>query len=314
MIPADLALLPKAELHVHLEGALRPATMEEFISRSALPIPRSFTDLDSFVDMFGRVWATMNQPGDYARMVREYCEDAARAGIRYAEIELAPAGRPNGWQEAVDAATQQSDVVVRFTVGVPRTFPIEVGYALLEATRGIPDVIGIGLGGSENGYPPEAFAPLFDEARSRGLHCLPHAGEDAGPESVRGALDALRAERIQHGVRAVEDASLVAELAARRIPLAMCLHSNLRLGVVRSLDEHPIRELWQAGVLLSVNTDDPGYFGHDMIDEYREAGRLLDLDRSGYGQLALNSVEGSFAPKALKKQLKSEIAAWVSKE
>jgi len=313
--PSDLTDLPKAELHVHLEGAVRPATMEELLSRSALPVSRVFSDLDSFVDLYGRVWATMTRPGDYARLVREYCEDAIRTGIRYAEVHITTAARPFPCLlEAVEAASQQRDIVLRFIVDIPRTFPIEVGFALLEGSKGVPDVIGIGLGGSEQGYPPEPFAPLFAEARHRGLRSMPHAGEDAGPESIRGAINALKAERIMHGVRAVDDPDLLAELAEQRIPLAVCPTSNVRLGVAPSLEEHPLRRLWDAGIIVSVNTDDPGYFDCDLTGEYAIAGRLLDLDREGYGGLALNSVESSFAPETLKEELRSEITDWVRRD
>jgi len=312
--PSDLAGLPKAELHVHLEGTVRPATMEEFLTRSALPVSRVFSDLDSFVDLYGRVWATMTRPGDYARMVHEYCEDAVRAGVRYAEVHITTAARPFPCLlEAVEAASKERDVVLRLIVDIPRTFPIEVGFALLEGAKDAPDVVGIGLGGSEEGYPPEPFAPLFDEARRRGLRSMPHAGEDSGPRSVWGAIDALKAERIMHGVRAVDDPDLVRELAKRRVPLAVCLHSNVRLGVARSIEEHPLRTLWDAGVLVSVNTDDPGYFECSMVDEFAAAGRLLGLDREGYGRLASNSVESSFASDQLKAEMQSEIAAWVKR-
>ena len=311
--PADLARLPKAEVHVHLEGTARPATLEEFLSRTALPRPPwSFHNLETFVQIYMFAWRTMFQPGDYARLVREYCEDAARAGVRYAELQLATAGRPYPClAEAAEAAAAQTDVVVRFVVDVPRSLPLDVGWAMLEAARDIPSVVAVGLGGPESQFPPEPFAELFAEARRRGLHADPHAGEDAGPESVRAALDALRAERIQHGVRAVEDHQLVADLAERRIPLGVCLTSNLRLGVVPSIEEHPLRQLWDSGVVVSVNTDDPGLFGCDLLGEYALAGRLLDLDREGYGRLALNSVEASFAPEPLKADMRSDIGDWV---
>jgi adenosine deaminase len=268
----------------------------------------------SFVEMYVYYWRTMNEPGDYARLVREYCEDAARSGIRYAEIQLATAGRPYpALVEAVEEAQRQRDVVVRFIVDVPRSLPLEVGWAMLEAAKGIPEVIGVGLGGPESAFPPEPFAELFAEARGRGLHSIPHAGEEAGPESVRGAIDALGAERIMHGVRSIEDPALVSDLAASALPLAVCLHSNVRLGVFQTIDHHPIRELWEAGVNLSVNTDDPGFFHASIIDEYAAAGRLLGLDRQGYGRLALNSVEGSFAPEAVKAEMRSGIAEWVGR-
>src|SRR3989454_2285106 len=310
-VPGDLAALPKAEIHVHLEGTVRPATLEELCARTGIGVPRSFADLPSFVAVYSCAWATMTTPGDYARLVREYCEDAARAGVRYAELELATGGRPyDCLAEAVEAASKQRDVVVRFVAGNAGDFRPEMGWMMLGAARAVPEVVGIGLGGPEDGFPPEPFAALFAEARRRGLHAAPHAGEAAGPASIRSALDTLGAERIQHGVRAVEDLDLLAELVERRIPLAVCPTSNLRLGIVRSLDEHPLRRLWDAGAAVSVNTDDPGFFGSDLVSEYAIAGRLLDLDRRGYARLAANSVDGSFATEALKAELHDAIHNW----
>jgi adenosine deaminase len=313
--PADLAALPKAEVHVHLEGAVRPATLEEFSARAGLAVPKSFDSLDSFVDAFSVAWRTMASAGDYARMVREYCEDAARSGVRYAELELVTIGRPfDCLAEAVEAAAKQRDVEVRFVVGLVRDTPMELNWPMLEAAKGVPDVVAVGLGGREGSAPPELFEEIFVEARRRGLHAAPHAGEAAGPESVRGALHALKAERIQHGVRAAEDPALLAEIAERRVPLAVCPTSNLRLGVVESLDEHPIRQLWEAGVLVSVNTDDPGLFDCDLVGEYAIAGRLLGLDRAGYARLALNSVESSFAPEGTKGELRAGIEDWAGRK
>ena len=313
-VPSDLAELPKAELHVHLEGTIRPSTQEEWAGRTVVQRPAEFRDLSSFVEMYIYYWQTMNTRGDYARLVREYCEDAARGGIRYAEIQLATGPRPYPClEEAVEEARRQTDVAVRFIVDIPRSLPLEVGWMMLDAANGVPDVVGVGLGGPEVGFPPEPFADLFAKARDRGLRSVPHAGEEAGPESVRGAIEALGAERIMHGVRSVEDPALVSELAESRLPLALCLHSNLRLGVCRTLEDHPIRELWDAGVNLSVNTDDPGFFHADIIDEYAAAGRLLALDREGYARLALNSVEASFAPEVVKEEMRSGIAGWLAR-
>lgn len=309
--PADLAALPKAEVHIHLEGAVRPSTREELAAREGVHIPTSFTSLDTFVEAYMATWRTMTSPGDYARAVREYCEDAARSGIRYAELEMGTIGRPFDFvAEALDAASRQSDVEVRFIIDVPRSLPVEVGWAMLEAAKGIPEMVAIGLGGPEAAFPAEPFAELFAEARRRGLRSSPHAGEDAGAEAVRDAIDALGAERIMHGVRSVEDPALVAELSEREIPLAVCLTSNLLLGVCRTLEEHPIRWLWDAGVIVSVNTDDPGFFDCDLTGEYAIAGRLLDLDRGGYARLAKNSIDASYAPEELKATLRREIEDW----
>ena len=313
--PSDLAALPKAELHVHLEGTVRPATLEEFSARTSISVPKAFTDLNSFVDAYFLAWQTMTSPGDYARLVREYCEDAARSGVRYAEVELTTIGRSyDCLAEAAEAAAQQRDVEVRFVVGLSRMLPVEIAWAMLDAAKGVREAVAVGLGGSEEGYPAEPFQEVFAEAKRRGLRAAPHGGEDAGPQSIRATLDALSADRIQHGVRAVEDPSLVAELAERRIPLAVCPTSNLRLGVVASLEEHPLRQLWEAGVLVSVNTDDPGFFDCELAGEYAIAGRLLGLDRAGYGRLALNSVESSFAPDPLKAELRSAVDDWVSRD
>ena len=310
----DLAALPKAELHIHLEGAIRPATLEEFAAREGVTIPRTFDNLNTFIECFAIAWQTMSSPGDYARMMSEYCEDAARAGVRYAEVELMTIARSfDPLAEVIEAASKQRDVVVRFIAGIPRSFPIEVAWAVLESTKDVPEVIALGLGGPEDGYPPELFTDVFAEARRRGLHAVPHAGEDAGPASVRGAMKALGAERIQHGVRSSEDPALVAELVERQMPLAVCPTSNLRLGVVPTLEEHPIRALWDAGVLVSVNTDDPSFFDCDLVGEYAIAGRLLDLDREGYGRLARHAVDGSFASETLKDEMRGDIKNWTER-
>ncbi len=312
--PPDLAALPKCELHVHLEGAVRPSTLEEFASRTGLSIPKSFTDLNTFILLYDAAWRTMTQPGDYARMMREYCEDARRQGVRYTEMELSPIGRTyDHVAEALGEAARQRDIIVRFTVGNVRAFPVDVAWSMLEAVKDVPAFVAFGLGGNERDYPPELFRDVFAEARRRGLHSVPHAGEDAGPESVRGALDALRADRIQHGVRAVEDPALLAAIVERRIPLAVCPTSNVLLRVCNTIQDHPLRQLWEVGALVSVNTDDPGFFGCDLTGEYAIAGRLLALDRNGYARLARNSVESSFAPEELKDELRREIEDWAKR-
>lgn len=309
--PADLASLPKAELHIHLEGAVRPSTQEEILTREGKSMPPGFHDLPSFIDAFGVLWWSLVQPGDYARIMREYCEDAARQGVRYAEVEIGPLGRSYNVLDEVVAEAERSDVECQFIASVPRSFPIEVAWATLEAVQGRAEVVGFGLGGPEEGYPAELFTEVFGEARAAGLRSVPHAGEACGPESVRGALDALRAERVQHGVRSVEDSALLAELVERRVPLAVCPTSNVLLGVCRTIDDHPLSTLWEAGALVSVNTDDPGFFGCNLVGEYAVAGRLLNLEREGYATLAHNSVDGSFASDALKAKLHREIDAWV---
>ena len=309
-VPRDLRDLPKAELHVHLEGAIRPATLEEFAAREGIHIP-AFSDLRTFIDAFSAAYQTMVRPGDYRRMMREYCEDAVRSSVRYAEVQLRTAPRAyDCLAEAADEAQHHDDLTVRFVASIPRHLPIDVGWAMLDAARGCDDVIAVSLGGIEAGYPPAPFTAVFAEARRRGLRSIPHAGEDAGPESVRGAIDALNADRIEHGVRVVEDPSLMRELAERGIPLDVCPTSNVRLAVVDSYEAHPLEALWDAGIHVTINTDDPGFFSCDLVGEYAIAGRLLGLDRAGYARLARNSVDASFAPDALKARLRAEIDDW----
>lgn len=259
----------------------------------------------------------MVRPGDYARLVREYCEDAVRAGVRYAELEISPAltrGVRHRLAEAAEEAAKQRDVIVRLVLGLGRLMDADLALPALDAVRELPGFVGLGLGGPEKGFTNDPFVEAFAEARRRGLRAAPHAGENDGPSSIRSALEMLGADRIQHGVRAVEDPTLLAELAERRVPLAVCPTSNVRLGVAPSVEQHPLRELWNASALVSVNTDDPGFFGCDLTSEYALAGRLLGLDRAGYGQLARNSVESSFAPNELKEELRRAIDEWTAKD
>jgi len=313
-VPPDLAALPKAELHIHLEGTTRPSTREEFAARTGVSIPRGFTDLNSFIESYLLSWQTMTQLGDYARLVREYCEDAARSGIRYAELQMAMIGRPyDQLAEAVEEAQRQRDVVVKFIIDVPRALPVEVGWAMLEKAKGVDDVVAIGLGGPEDGFPAGLFTELFAEAKRRGYKSAPHSGEDVGPEAVQHTIDTLAPERILHGVRSVEEPTVVQSLVDNNIALALCPTSNLLLGVCPTIEQHQLRELWAAGVTFSVNTDDPGFFDCDLTGEYAIAGRLLDLDREGYAKLALDSVDTSFAPERLKAELRRDIAAWAKR-
>jgi adenosine deaminase len=220
--------------------------LEEFAAREGVSIPHGFTDLNGFIETYMAATRVMTRPGDYTRLVREYAEDAARAGVRYAELEISPALGPrtlDSFTEAAEEALRQRDVALRLVLGLGRIMPDEMKLMALDATKDVPGLVAIGLGGPEEGFPAAPFAEVFAEAKRRGLGSAPHAGENAGPASVRETLDALQPDRLQHGVRSVEDPALVAELAERRIPLAVCPTSNLRLGVVRSLDAHPLRAL-----------------------------------------------------------------------
>ncbi|HUZ19733.1 MAG TPA: adenosine deaminase [Acidimicrobiales bacterium] len=293
----DQPVAPKIELHVHLEGAVRPAELAELASRNGLRLPASspgeLAELYRFSDFrdFMRVWlmttGAIRTEADFRQIVVSYAKEAASHGAVYVEAIFTPAERVAGgecsWDEVFSGfcdgaaeAGEQLGVTVRLTVDVPRTANLAVAmttahFAVKYHPRG---VVGLGLGGPERGFPPERFAPAFRRAREGGVGSVPHAGEGDGPASVRGALESLGADRLRNGIRAVEDPGLVGELAARGVVCDVCPTSNLRTGAVASLEDHPLARLLDAGVLCSIGTDDPAMFGTDLGAEHRLAAAL----------------------------------------
>jgi aminodeoxyfutalosine deaminase len=287
---------PKIELHVHLEGTVRAGTLLQIARRNAVPLPAAteadllqlyeFTDFAHFLRVWQLTTSALRRDRDFRQVLVDYAGEAASHGAVYLEGIIAPSehvGRGAGWDEVysgycdgVQEALEVHGVRVRLTPDVNRSYPVEAAeltarYAVAYADRG---VVGLGLGGKEAEYPPEPFARAFAMARDGGLGSVPHAGEAAGASSIRGALDALGAVRLRHGVRAVEDPALVRELADRGIVLDVCPISNLRTKVVPSLAEHPLPALVAAGVACSVSTDDPAMFGTDLAADYAAAAQL----------------------------------------
>jgi aminodeoxyfutalosine deaminase len=290
---SDSKTFPKIELHVHLEGTVRAPTLLQIARRNRVPLPADsveglaglyeFRDFAHFIETWVLTTGALRTERDFRQVVVDYAAEAASYGAVYIEgifTPAEPAGRGCDWDEVfagycdgAQQAAEEHGVQVRLTPDIPRGYPLEMAeltarYAAAHRDRG---VVGIGLGGPEAEYPPEAFARAFEIARDGGLASVPHAGEAAGPASVRGALDALRADRIRHGIRAAEDPGLLRELAARGIVLDVCPISNLRTGVVGSLTEHPLPELAAAGIACSVSTDDPAMFGTDLATDYAAA-------------------------------------------
>src|SRR6266516_7531028 len=284
---------PKIELHVHLEGTVRPRTLLEIARRNdyALPVETEeelealydFRDFRHFIEIWVLTTNALRTEADFRQVVTDYAAEAASHGAVYVEGIFSPAERVRrgvGWDEIFsgycDGAAEARElhgVEVRLTPDITRGAPLEaaieaVGYCAKYRDRG---VIGVGLGGEEAVYPPEPFAPAFRLAREEGLGSVPHAGEVMGPASVWGALDALGADRIRHGIRAVEDPALVTELARRGVVLDVCPVSNLRTGAVASLGEHPLPKLVAAGVRCSISTDDPAMFDTDLTRDYEAA-------------------------------------------
>jgi aminodeoxyfutalosine deaminase len=287
---------PKIELHVHLEGSVLPATLLAIARRNDVALPAQtvgelaslyeFRDFSHFIDVWMLTTGALRTEQDFRQVVVDYAGQAASHGAVYLEgifSPAEPAGRGVPWEEVfagycdgAQQAWQSHGVRVALTPDIPRGYPMEaaeltVKHAIAHAGRGI---VGIGLGGSEGKYRPEPFAEVFARAKDAGLGSVPHAGEDEGPVSVRGALDALKADRIRHGIRALEDPALVRELADRGVVLDVCLTSNVRTGVVPSLSAHPLPKLLAAGLACTVNTDDPAMFGTDLGAEHAIALRL----------------------------------------
>lgn len=287
---------PKIELHVHLEGTLRPHTLLEMARRNGVALPTQtveglaelyrYRDVARFIQVWIMTTNAMRRAEDFCQVVVDYAAAAAAHGAVYLEGIFSPAERARrgvpwaevvgGYCDGAQAAHERYGVEVRLTPEVTRDLPLE--DALLTARHAVAyrerGVVALGLGGDELRYPPEAYAPAFRLARDGGLGSVPHAGEGAGPASIRGALDALGADRLRHGIRAVEDPALVRDLAGRGVVLDVCLFSNLRTGVVPSRAAHPLPALVAAGVRCSPSTNDPAMFETDLAREYAATGAL----------------------------------------
>jgi aminodeoxyfutalosine deaminase len=286
---------PKIELHVHLEGSIRPATLLEIARRNGETLPADsveeltrlyeFTDFKHFIEVWILTTNCLRRGDDFRRVVVDYAAEAAGFGAVYLEGIFSPGERVQrgiGWDEifggycdgAVEAY-ERYGVTVRLTPDLYRGLDPEIGEEAARVAVRYRDrgVVGFGLGGLEAGMPATAYRKAFDIARDGGLGLVPHAGEVAGPNSVREILD-LGPARIRHGIRAVEDPVLLAEIVARGVVLDVCPTSNLRTGVVPALAEHPLPALRAAGVLCTVNTDDPAMFDTDLGREYQIAERL----------------------------------------
>ncbi len=287
---------PKIELHVHLEGTVGPDDLLEMASRNGYSLPVDnpeelaelyrFRDFEHFLDLWMMTTPALQRYRDFRQVVVAYAREAASHGAVYIEGIFTPVERISGgssWDEVFagfcDGAAEAGElygVDVRLTADVPRFLGLDAAletarYALKYRNRGI---VGLGIGGPEASYPPEPFERAFRLVKDAGLGSVPHAGEAAGPESIRGAIDALQADRIRHGIRAVEDQGLLRELAARSIVCDVCPVSNLCTRVVGSMEAHPLPQLMEAGVLCSISTDDPAMFGTDLTRDYRVAAQL----------------------------------------
>jgi aminodeoxyfutalosine deaminase len=329
-----VAGLPKAEIHVHHVGSASPRIVSALAERHPGTVPSdleelrefyTFRDFGHFIEVYLAVVDLLREPEDIRLLTYEVATDMAAQAIRYAELTLTPytsvqAGVPiEAFVEAVEdarvAAERDHGIVLRWVYDIPGEFGLPAGeetvrYAL--AAHAPETLVGFGLGGPEVGVDRPQFADVFARARAAGLHSVPHAGETTGPQTVWDALRDLGAERIGHGTSTVQDAELMAHLAARGVPLEVCPTSNIATRAVDRLENHPIRQMYDAGITVTVNSDDPPMFGTTLNREYEIAARLLGLDESGIAELATNAVRASFLDERAKTELVAEIDGYLA--
>jgi len=314
--------LPKVELHLHLEGAIPLPALWTLIQKyggdpdvpdlAGLQQRFAYRDFPHFLDVWNWKNRYVRAAEDFTLIAEAVAQDLASQSVRYVEAFYSPS----------DFATHglsAQEITLSIRRGLDRVAGVEValvadlvrnrgpvhGMRNLEEIGEVRDagVIGIGIGGAEHDFPPEPFGPVYRRARELGFHTTAHAGEAAGAGSVWGAVRALCAERIGHGTRAEEDPALISYLAERQIPLEMCPLSNVRTGVVPSLAQHPIRRYVEAGLLVTVNTDDPKMFGNCLAQEYAGLESVLGLSRQSVHEILLNGIRGSWLPEPRKQEM-----------
>lgn len=321
--------LPKAELHVHLEGSIPPATVLNLAEKNGLRPPFEtldtaadffrYRDFSHFIETFVTVCGYLRTPDDYRQLVFDFAADMQAQNIRLREAFFSPTmhlTKPGLSQDAILDALAAGLAEARRAFGVSLAFIADISRQYVETADAVVDfavagaaagvTIGVGIGGREAEYPPRLFERHMARARAAGLRTVAHAGEAAGPESVREALDVTKVERIGHGVRSVEDPALVARLAAEEIPLEVCPTSNLRTGVYADYAAHPLPALHAAGVPIVIGSDDPPLFGSSLTDECRHLLHDFGFSRADVCRFQLNAVRRSFLPAAEKRQLGQE--------
>ena len=308
---------PKAELHIHIEGSLEPELIFALAQRNGVDLPYAsvdalrnayaFTDLQSFLDIYYAGASVLLTAQDFYDMTMAYVHRAMADHVGHAEIFFDPQTHTargvdlsvvfDGIGRALDDARAQHGFSSALILCFLRHLSEDEAMATLDAA--LPyrrHFIGVGLDSSERGHPPAKFARVFARCRALGFRLVAHAGEEGPADYVRDALDLLQVERIDHGVRAIDDAALVARLARERIPLTICPLSNQKLGVYPDLRQHSLKRLLEAGVVVTLNSDDPAYFGGYMNANWLAACTALDLDADDAWRMARNSFEAAFLP------------------
>jgi adenosine deaminase len=318
--------VPKVELHLHLEGAIPLETtwqlMQKYGGDPAIPDLAALRERFAYRDFlhFLDTWVWRNQYireyEDFTLIAEDVARDLARQNIRYVEAFYSPPDfttrhglRTQELTRAIRTGLERvPEIEVRLVADMVRNYGAEAAARTLAEVSEVRDlgVIGVGIGGAELQYPPEPFAAVYEQARRLGLHASAHAGEGAGPESIWGALTHLRAERIGHGTHAIEDETLMGYLAAQQVPLEVCPLSNVRTGVVPSIDAHPVRRFFERGLLITINSDDPKMFHNSLAEEYQLLEERLGFTRAEIRQLILNGIRASWLPIERKQTMLQE--------
>ena len=338
-LPALLRAMPKAELHIHIEGSLEPELIFALAERNRLPLAYSsvealraayaFRDLQSFLDIYYAGASVLVHEQDFYDLAQAYLRRAVQDQVVHAEIFFDPQthtarGVPiasviNGLHRACEDARTEWGISASLILCFLRHLSEEEAFQTLEQALPLQDkFIGVGLDSSELGHPPEKFARVFARCRELGLHVVAHAGEEGPPAYIWSALDVLHAERIDHGVQALRDPALVQRLAQARIPLTVCPLSNQKLCVFPELKDHNLKALLEAGLAATVNSDDPAYFGGYLNDNFTQVFAATGMTARHAYQLAFNSFEASFAPdtdkRAWEHQLKQFFERFVEQD
>ena len=310
-----IAGLPKAELHLHIEGALEPELMFELAGRNGIALPYAdvdalraaynFADLQDFLDLYYQGMSVLQTEQDFYDLTLAYLRRAAADNVKHTEIFFDPQGHTergiafdtvlNGIDRALADGARELGVTSRLIMCFLRHLSAEAAMRTLE--QALPHrarIVGVGLDSSERGHPPAKFKAVFDKARAAGFRAVAHAGEEGPPDYIWSALDDLKVERIDHGVRALEDPDLVEELARRRLPLTVCPLSNLRLRVFDDMTAHPLKMMLDRGLVVTVNSDDPAYFGGYVNDNFYAVRQALALSDAELVLMAANSFSASF--------------------
>ncbi len=323
-----IRLLPKAELHLHIEGTLEPEMMFRLATRNGIDLPYAdveairtayrFGNLQSFLDLYYAGTSVLVQEQDFYDLAMAYCERAQADNIVHAEIFFDPQahlrrGVPfevqlKGIRHALADAQARSGMTSRLIMCVLRDLSEEDGFSVLQQAEPLLEQLdGVGLDSGEKGNPPAKFARLFDRCRQLGLPAVAHAGEEGPAAYIEEALDILQARRIDHGVRCSEDPALVRRLAHDKVPLTVCPLSNLKLNVVTRLDAHNLQDLLHEGLCITLNSDDPAYFGGYLNDNFLACRRALNLNDDDVVQLVMNGFEASWLSDEDKMRWQDEV-------